>query len=322
MKKSTKILIITATVLLIAGGAIFAGVMTALGWNFTKLNTVKYETKTFEISEDFNSIEIDLNTDKIEFEFSEDGKCAVVCYMPENQSRSVAVEDGALIIRTNSRDEWYTFIGNLDFSSPKTTVYLPKDSYDALKIKNDTGDIELPAGFTFGSLDIEAKTADVTCRCALTGAVKISLSTGDVNLNCGTASEINVNTSTGNINIRDTKCEGKIKAKMSTGNLYAENVTCKSLTSDSSTGGVTLENVVAANDFNIETSTGSVRFDGADADNSRVKTSTGNIKGTLLSEKIFFTETSTGKTDVPKSTEGGRCELETSTGDIIIQIER
>lgn len=322
MKKSTKILIITAAVLLFAGGAVFAGAMSALGWDFTKLGTVKYETKTYEINEDFNNIEIDVNTDKIAFEPSKDGKCVVVCHAPEESPRSVKVEDGALNIRAESKEKWYSFIGNLDFSTPKITVYLPKDSYGALSVKSDTGDIDLPAVFTFAALDIDSHTADVSCFSSVTGPVKIKLSTGDIDLSSRTAGEIDVTTSTGGITLRGVHCEGKITAKMSTGNLFAENVSCKSLTSDGSTGDVTLKTVTATGDMSIKTSTGDVRFDGADAANIRAKTSTGNIKGVLLSEKIFFAKTSTGKTDVPKSAAGGVCELETSTGDIIISIDR
>lgn len=322
MKKSTKIWIIIAAVLFVAGGAVFTGAMAALGWDLTKLNTVKYETKTYEITEDFSDIKIDVNTDKIVFEPADDGKCEVVCYCPEKSSHSVTVEDGALVIRADDERERYSFIGNLDFSTPKITVYLPKDSYAALSVRSDTGDITLPDDFTFDSLDIDAKTSDIKCAAAVNGRINISLSTGDVELNCGTAGEIDIETSTGKINVRDTQCEGKITAKMSTGNLCAENVTCKSLTSKSSTGSVTLKKVVASGDFDIKTSTGNVRFDGADAANIKAKTSTGNIKGTLLSEKIFFAKTSTGKTDVPKSTSGGRCELETSTGNITVSVRK
>ena len=52
-----------------------------------------------------------------------------------------------------------------------------------------------------------------------------------------------------------------------------------------------------------------------------VKTSTGNVKGTLLSDKIFVTDTSTGRVSVPKTTSGGKCEITTSTGDIEIELE-
>lgn len=61
-------------------------------------------------------------------------------------------------------------------------------------------------------------------------------------------------------------------------------------------------------------------FDGSDAAEIYVRTSTGSVKGTLLSEKVFITETSTGSVSVPKTVTGGKCEIRTSTGDIQIEI--
>ena len=47
---------------------------------------------------------------------------------------------------------------------------------------------------------------------------------------------------------------------------------------------------------------------------------TGDVEGSLLSEKIFYTETSIGNIRVPKGTSGGMCEVETDTGDISFTI--
>ena len=46
MRKSTKIGLIIATSLVILGCILFAGVMSKLTWDFTKLGTVDYITKT------------------------------------------------------------------------------------------------------------------------------------------------------------------------------------------------------------------------------------------------------------------------------------
>jgi len=83
-----------------------------------------------------------------------------------------------------------------------------------------------------------------------------------------------------------------------------------------------LKNVNAAEKFSIERSTGDVKFDGCDAAEVFVKTDTGDVTGTLLSEKVFIVETDTGKVDVPKTVNGGRCEITTDTGDINISIKQ
>jgi len=50
----------------------------------------------------------------------------------------------------------------------------------------------------------------------------------------------------------------------------------------------------------------------------RIKTDTGNVTGTLLSEKVFLVETDTGRINVPRTTAGGVCEITTDTGDVLL----
>lgn len=53
MKTRTKVWLIIAASLVLTGCILFAGVMTALKWDFMELATVKYETNIYEISEAF-----------------------------------------------------------------------------------------------------------------------------------------------------------------------------------------------------------------------------------------------------------------------------
>ena len=71
--------------------------------------------------------------------------------------------------------------------------------------------------------------------------------------------------------------------------------------------------------FTIERSTGNVKFDRSDAAEIFVKTNTGNVTGSLLTDKVFTTQTDTGDVSVPKTVTGGRCEIKTDTGDIKIK---
>lgn len=73
---------------------------------------------------------------------------------------------------------------------------------------------------------------------------------------------------------------------------------------------------------NLERDTGDIEFDGCDADAIYVKTDTGSVMGTFLTDKEFVTDTDTGSVDVPKSVTGGRCEISTDTGNIRVKISR
>ncbi|MBQ3893898.1 MAG: DUF4097 family beta strand repeat protein, partial [Clostridia bacterium] len=79
---------------------------------------------------------------------------------------------------------------------------------------------------------------------------------------------------------------------------------------------------IASGRFDIERDTGDVKFDRCDAAEIKVETDTGDVTGTLLTEKVFITKTDTGKVSVPSAASGGRCEIETDTGDIKISIAK
>ena len=70
--------------------------------------------------------------------------------------------------------------------------------------------------------------------------------------------------------------------------------------------------------FLIKRSTGDIRFDNSDATEIFVETDTGNVTGSLLTDKVFITQTDTGNVNVPKTVTGGRCEITTDTGNIKI----
>ena len=98
-------------------------------------------------------------------------------------------------------------------------------------------------------------------------------------------------------------------------------IACKEISSKGSTGNVFLKKAIAKETISIERSTGDVKFEESDARDILVKTDTGNVKGMLLSDKVYIVETKTGSIDVPKTTSGGVCEITTSTGDIKIRVK-
>ena len=51
-----------------------------------------------------------------------------------------------------------------------------------------------------------------------------------------------------------------------------------------------------------------------------IKTSTGKVVGSLLTEKVFNAKSDTGKVEVPNTTSGGSCTITTDTGKIQVTI--
>lgn len=320
MRKATKIWLVAAVSLIVIGGILFGGVMTVLKWDFTKLSTRKYETNRYEITEDYQNISIVTDTADIVFEACEEGKTSVVCYEQTTVKHAVSVQDGSLVIEVVDTRKWYEHIG-IGFDSPKITVCLPEGEYGSLQIKSDTGNVTIPKELRLASIDISEHTGNVTNYASVTEQISIQTSTGNICVEGISTGSLTLSVSTGRITVSDVSCTGDLSANVSTGKILMTDVICKNLGSKGSTGNLSLTNVVASECFSIERSTGDVKLDGCDAAELFIKTDTGDVKGSLLSEKVFIARTDTGRVDVPKTVSGGRCEITTDTGNIIITVD-
>ena len=318
MREMTKKWLITAACLMAAGLILLIGASSASAWDFSRFGTVQYETNTYAPRGKFDNISIDVDTAKIELVLSEDGKCRVDCYEAQKVKHSVTVENETLVIKTVDMREWYEHIG-IYFESPSLTVYLPQEKYVSLSIKTATGDVTIPKDFTFENIKIRSNTADVECLVAVSNVVEMQTDTGDITINDLYTGELHLASNTGSIHVNSVISRGIVDVETDTGYVRLTDVDCADLTAESDTGTITLTNVVALGRFLIETDTGDVRFDNSDAGEISVKTDTGDVTGTLLSEKVFITESNTGRVNVPKTVTGGRCEIETKTGDIRIE---
>ena len=320
MRKAVKIWLIVAASLVLLGIIILGGAMAVSKLDLFSFTTRKYETNTYEISEAFNSVSINTDTADIVFVASDDEKCKIVCYEEEKAKHSVTVSDGKLSVDMVSTKKWYDHI-NIGWSgNPMITVHLPKNDNISLSLKNSTGRIELPSDIAFESIDISGSTGDVICRSSADGMIKIKRSTGDILLENISSGALDLWVSTGDVKVTSVNCAGDVKLRTSTGYVKLDGLDCKNLFSECSTGDIILKSVVASERFDITTDTGTVTFERSDANEISVKTDTGKVTGTLLSDKVFFTKTDTGDIEVPKTTSGGKCDIETDTGNIKISI--
>ncbi len=321
MRTRTKVWLITAASLVLFGVFLFAGVMSTLKWDFTKLSTVKYETNTYEISEAFDRISINTNTADIVFAVADDDKCRVECHEEEKAKHSVTAEKGTLDIEVTNSKNWYDYIGINFVSSPKITVYLPTADYTSLFIHGYTGDIEMPKNFTFKDVDISTSTGDIDFYASASDMIKIKTSTGQIRTENISVGALDLSVSTGKVTVSKVSCKGDVTVCVSTGKTYLTDITCEHVISSGSTGDISLKNVIATQKITVERSTGDVILDGSDAAEISIQTDTGDVTGTLLSDKVFIAKTDTGRVDVPKSVSGGRCEVTSDTGNIRLKIQ-
>lgn len=321
MSKSVKIWLLTAAALVLIGCIVFACVMAVLEWDFLKLSTRAYEINRYEITEDFSSIVIDIDTTDVIFAPSDGEECFVECYEDTKIKHTALAEDGVLTIAVTDERAWYEYIG-IGYGAPRITVYLPEAEYASLKIEGSTSDVLIPNNFRFETVDISVTTGDVECLTSATGAVSISASTGDIRVGYMSAGSLNLAVTTGDLTLKSLIVEGDTLITVTTGRADLSDMTCKNLTSSGDTGDLTMKNVIASGKLKVERSTGDVSLDGFEAAEIFIKTDTGDVEGRLLSDKVFIIKTDTGDVNVPDSAQGGRCEITTSTGDVKIRVRK
>lgn len=276
-------LIWIAASLMVLGAVLFTVAMFMIDFDFSKLNSSKYTTKTYEFpNETFEHIDINSITSDIEFRKSDDGHCRVVCYEREKISHEVFIENGILIISENDTRTWVDQISVFNFQTPTITIYLPSETYHQLKVENTTGDIRLNGSWNFNG-------------------IKLTTTTGDIYVTGVTATET-------------------VFVHVTTGNIQLENVTCNQLSTEGSTGDIVLTNVFAQS-IRAKQTTGDITLKNCDADALNLHATTGDITATLKTEKTVIATSTTGDVNVPSNTTGGRCDVSTTTGDINIRFK-
>lgn len=317
MKNKRSAWLLAAAILVIAGLLLLAAALTMADGSFAAPGTDAFETSVHEPGSDFRRIAVFTDTADIALALSEDGVCRVVFCQEEGEPHSVSVKDGTLSIQAFSEKPWYDFIG-LNFQKPQITLYLPETEYEHLGIGTDTGDAVIPRGFVFGSMDISTDTGDVTNGASASGEIAVETDTGDIRMENLSAGSLRLSVSTGRINLSGLVCEGDLRSSVSTGRTDIRDSSCLNFFSDGSTGELSLTNVTAAGSFSIGRSTGDVHLSACDAAELDITTDTGDVTGSLLSEKIFLAHSGTGDIDIPDTLSGGLCEISTDTGDIEI----
>ena len=310
---------IAAAALMGAGLILVWGVLIFSDADFARLDWEKYQTNSYSAQGEFTKIEINLKESDVELIVSDTDCVQAVCMESEKVKHSLSVVNGTLKLSEKDERKWYDHI--TFFSKPMSvTLYLPSDKYDSLKIDSRTGNITVPEEVSVSSTDIVTTTGDVRLGASIEGVLKIRTTTGDVRLTGVKAKKIDLKVTTGDIMFDKLECADTVSVNVTTGEFKASDMTCGSFDTTGSTGDVKLSDTVASGSFSIQRSTGDVRFDNSDAADITVKTSTGDVSGTLRTEKIFVTKSSTGSVNVPDTASGGICRITTSTGDIDIRV--
>ena len=277
------------------------------------------ESNIYDITENYTNISIEARTADFHILKVEGEQTSVSCYEYTKAKHTVEVVEDTLVIKVVDTRKWYEKIFN--FKTPSISITMPSDkNYGDLSVKATTSDLYVDKGLQFKNIDIKLTTGDVKNYASADGDVNIEATTGDIRVENVSANQLNCSVSTGDIAIVTANCANDIKMSSTTGKMRLTNVLCKNFTADGRTGDIILTSVLAEEKLYIEGTTSDVKFDRCDAAEIEVKVTTGDVRGTLRSDKIFIIESNTGEVKVPETTTGGVCKIKVTTGDIKISI--
>ena len=305
-----------AVLLLLVGSLILFCVATEKGDDFMN---EKYETNHYTIQEGYRDISVITQTAEVAFVISDDGTTNVTCFEESKMKHTVEVKDGKLVITVVDTRKWYDHISFGSFKTPKITVSLPEGEYGELLIESSTGDVRTHEKLLFDRIGIQLTTGDIHCLSSSRDKMNLKTSTGDITVKAISTGKLGLSVTTGKVTVTGTTVSQDIFLSVSTGKANLSDVSCEKLESKGSTGSLSLKNVIATKSFTIRRTTGNVRFDRCDAAEITVRVDTGDVTGTLLSDKTFLASSDTGKVNVPQNTVGGTCKITASTGNIEIK---
>ena len=349
-----KIFVILGLILLVAGVAVFVGGMTAGGWDFSILNTVRYTQKSYDAEGGVTSVHIEYSNAAISVEYSETAETVHIDYpvrLNERDEESAQIEitekDGALTVVEHvdwqdSLFQWdidlFQWDIDLDFgddSARTVRVVLPAGQNIALDLYTQNGSISLNAdGEALPSLDLHSNNGSISASGTLTVAEDAAFQTDN-----------------GSVNVSGVSAAGDLTLRTSNGSVRAENISADSLEARSSNGSLRLADIAAADSLTAKTAHGSVELLGditakmltvsasagdiamhdgmIDAQEIAMTTELGSIEAEgsafagAQSDYTVLVSTGLGESNVSDSVGGSRkLTLSTGTGDIRIFFQK
>ena len=343
MKKVTQITILVAIACILIGCAVALTALAVVGFDFSRLSSVKQVSNTYVIEEEVRSIDIRTSAANIVFAPSADDRFTVECVQGDRITLNVEVVGDTLRISEQDNRKWYEYIG-IFYYDAQITVYIPNDEEDRifnrLYLETSSGDITITdPSYRFTDAELRTLSGDILYHAPASktltietgsgnvdaghyplGVVQINTSSGDVSLPTMSGSYVSVSTSSGKVTAKQADALS-LDISTSSGNVTLSETALGTLTVYTSSGNLSVQDVDVRTNTQLHTSSGDIRLNGFDAETIGIKTSSGKVTCHLLSPKNFIVHTNSGSVNIPRSEPlAGNCEIATTSGNIRIEI--
>ena len=132
--------------------------------NFTEKSTFGDTLRTYTAESSICGVAADCGPADFILLPSENNTCRVECAENETVHYVVTTENSVLHIRrADSRTVFSFFKFYRAQRSEPVRVYLPQGAYKSLEVKVTSGDIAVPAGYTFDTASLHSASGDIAC---------------------------------------------------------------------------------------------------------------------------------------------------------------
>ena len=301
-----KSFIITAFVLILAGGLLFLFALSRVGFDVKKFGSKTYETEEISLTEPFTSVKTDLMDCSLILSADPFDHPRAVVTCSGDALVTLTVERGVLTLTQKDTRPWYRRIGFFEFGGASVELYLPPELRPDLHAETMSGDVRAGGTVGFGSALVKTVSGDIDWNGAAADKIEIRTTSGDISLykasvpggitvdttsgdvsvkDCETTSTLFVHTTSGDIQLKNAASEDPLTVETVSGECKAEGVTVGNVANLKSTSGdMMLGDFIVQGTCHIKTTSGDVHFLRCSSEDFRVETVSGDVTGTLLTE--------------------------------------
>ncbi len=295
MKTGSKIFTIVCCALggalLLAACALFVTGMALEGWDFTALNTARYQTrtKTFTGIEDIDIsypfADIAVKTDEAAEEIALSYPVRVDRDGNELGYTQLTAEGGLLRLTAEEKPAWNFGFG-IQVSSPQVVLTLPATAFGDISIGSDAGKIAVE-GVTCGNLLLSADLGDIEAKDVSCTQLTATASAGAVAVYGGECESAQLTADLGEVRAEDVQC-GTLTCTSQLGSAHIERLQCDRLSVDVKTGDIELEEA-GAQSIELSAELGDIDLRQVDAQELELAAQMGSIRGTLAGAEEDYT---------------------------------
>ena len=329
MSTKLKWAFILSACLLGAGLLICAAGMTALSWDFLKLDVSEGELKTGTFSAlEVSELNIDLSATSLAVTPSADGQIHVQAYADEDETFQMGTEGGTLYITEQLTYQHFfplQMFRGLKSSAYEMRLELPENFDGTVQIQNESGWMEMEGIAVSGDIACDFDNGSVALRNVSARDLMLDSDNGDISISRTNAhGSVKAKSANGFLRLEDTGSAGNVNLDNQNGDVACKNIQAETLSVSGENGKILLEDS-AVSRVTAENQNGSVIFSRFAAPLIEAKTQNGSIRGQIKgkeSDYRIITVTGNGSSNLKNNAEAGRpnyLQAETENGSIAVE---